>query len=160
MPDALAESGAIACAVEPYGFDQLTASGKVVFRDLADIPPQLRFDGIVCMDVVEHLITPWQTLRQLYDRLNPGGWLVVSTPNPKGLTARLMGSKWRELANAGHIMFLSHAVIKRMLYFVGFSVVKPARWRIQYLGGSLKYYGQLLTGALGLHGAARVIAFK
>lgn len=160
LVDALVEIGAIAFGVEPYGYAELTAAGKSAFRDLADIPAGWRFDGIVCMDVVEHLPEPWETFRLLLNRLNPGGWLVVSTPNPKGLSARLMGSRWREIANDGHIMFLSEAAMKRMLRIAGFSAVKPARWRIRYPGGLVKYYCQLLTVALGLHGAVRVIAFK
>jgi SAM-dependent methyltransferase len=158
--DALIDSGAIAYGVEPYGCTELATTGRLVFHDLADSPPELRFDGIVCMDVVEHLLAPWETFRHLLDRLNPGGWLLVSTPNPKGLTARLMGCKWREVAKAGHIMFLSQAVMKRMLQVAGFSVVKPARWHVRFAGGLPKYYCQLLTLAFGLHGAARVIAFK
>lgn len=54
--------------------------------------PAMRFDYIVCADVLEHLIWPEQTLSSLAGKLNPEGRLIVSLPNVANL-----GIRWRLL---------------------------------------------------------------
>jgi 2-polyprenyl-3-methyl-5-hydroxy-6-metoxy-1,4-benzoquinol methylase len=39
------------------------------------------FDTILCLDVLEHLVDPWNAVRQLTTLLNPGGVIVASLPN-------------------------------------------------------------------------------
>lgn len=46
-------------------------------RHLADD----RFDCIVCNDVLEHLLDPWEVLRGLRPLIVPGGVIVASIPN-------------------------------------------------------------------------------
>jgi 2-polyprenyl-3-methyl-5-hydroxy-6-metoxy-1,4-benzoquinol methylase len=49
-------------------------------KDELDLPEEA-FDCIVCNDVLEHLITPWQVLGKLAILLKPGGHFVASIPN-------------------------------------------------------------------------------
>lgn len=49
-----------------------------------ELPPDLqreKFDLILCLDVLEHLVDPWLTLRRLSDLLPKGGRVLVSVPN-------------------------------------------------------------------------------
>jgi methionine biosynthesis protein MetW len=39
------------------------------------------FDYIVCADVLEHLVDPWNVLNDLRKYLKPGGHVVISLPN-------------------------------------------------------------------------------
>jgi 2-polyprenyl-3-methyl-5-hydroxy-6-metoxy-1,4-benzoquinol methylase len=39
------------------------------------------FDLILCLDVLEHLTSPWDTVRMLHGLLRPGGYMVASIPN-------------------------------------------------------------------------------
>jgi 2-polyprenyl-3-methyl-5-hydroxy-6-metoxy-1,4-benzoquinol methylase len=39
------------------------------------------FDVIICSEVVEHLQKPKLVLKKISQCLNPGGWLILSTPN-------------------------------------------------------------------------------
>lgn len=39
------------------------------------------FDLILCLDVLEHLVDPWQTIQRIHRLLKPGGKLIVSLPN-------------------------------------------------------------------------------
>lgn len=43
---------------------------------------QAKFDVILCLDVLEHMVDPWRVVDQLVtDHLAPGGALVISLPN-------------------------------------------------------------------------------
>ena len=48
---------------------------------LRDVLEGVRYDRIVCADVLEHLRDPGQVLCQLSDLLAPGGKLLISIPN-------------------------------------------------------------------------------
>ena len=44
------------------------------------------FDTIVCHDVLEHLVDPWQILRRLREIASPGGRIQVSVPNARHIS--------------------------------------------------------------------------
>lgn len=50
-----------------------------------DVLPRIdeRFDTILCLDVLEHLVDPDAVLRRLYDLAAPGGRLQISVPNAR-----------------------------------------------------------------------------
>lgn len=57
-----------------------------------------RFDGIICNDVLEHLVDPWEVLRGLRQLLSPEGVLIASIPNVRYmpvLKEYLLGGLWR-----------------------------------------------------------------
>ena len=60
-------------------------------------------DLILCLDVLEHMIDPWEVVRRLRKLLKPGGALIVSIPNirnHKVLFPLLFKGKWN-YADAG-----------------------------------------------------------
>jgi SAM-dependent methyltransferase len=73
---------------EIYGFDMQAAplppnyEGVIVgdATDLAGLSE--RFDTVVAGQLLEHLDNPVRFLKDCYDILNPGGRVVLSTPNP------------------------------------------------------------------------------
>ena len=60
-----------------------------------------RFDAIVLIDVIEHLVHPFESLRILGGALLPGGILIISTGNTDSLP-------WRLLRNEYWYYFLDH----------------------------------------------------
>jgi SAM-dependent methyltransferase len=70
----------------PAAADEARAAvDRVICQDFehAAAPADLgRFDLILCLDVLEHLVDPWKTLDRLVrDHLVPGGTVVLSVPN-------------------------------------------------------------------------------
>jgi SAM-dependent methyltransferase len=58
-----------------------------IVGDVYDIGAVLagrRFDTIICGELIEHLETPYDFLRDLSRLLNEDGRLILSTPNPLG----------------------------------------------------------------------------
>jgi 2-polyprenyl-3-methyl-5-hydroxy-6-metoxy-1,4-benzoquinol methylase len=75
-----------AAGVEPY--TELRASPGAVDQlfkvDIEKTPlnlPPASIDLILCLDVLEHLVNPWETVRRLDFLLKPGGLWIISVPN-------------------------------------------------------------------------------
>lgn len=51
-----------------------------VEQDTLDLTPA-SFDCIICNDVLEHLVSPWDLIKKLETYLRPGGFFVCSIPN-------------------------------------------------------------------------------
>ncbi len=60
------------------------------------------FRVIALWQVIEHLVDPWSTLEAIARRLEPGGILVVATPNPRAFQFRLLGRRWTHLDAPRH----------------------------------------------------------
>jgi SAM-dependent methyltransferase len=54
----------------------------------ADVDLGVRFDLIVCADVIEHLVDPDPCLGFIRRHIEPGGWVVISTPERDVLRGR------------------------------------------------------------------------
>ncbi|MDE2416331.1 MAG: class I SAM-dependent methyltransferase [Burkholderiales bacterium] len=72
--------------VEPYA-ELRTNPGSVdqffkldIEKTLPDLPPG-SIDLMLCLDVLEHLVNPWETIRRLDPLLKPGGFWIISVPN-------------------------------------------------------------------------------
>lgn len=63
---------------EPQFFDALKPLARRVAAKLSDLPGQ--YDGIVSVNVLEHIENDRETLRELYDKLKPGGVLNLYLP--------------------------------------------------------------------------------
>jgi len=132
MALALREKGAEVVAIEPFGFESLAKLGVPTYRHVRELPLEARFDGIVSVEVFEHLLDPRRTLHQLHRLLIPGGWLFITTPNAAGLLARLRGEHWREALRPGHVLFFTPATLKSLLLESGFRHIKRPRWLVRY----------------------------
>lgn len=68
-----------------------------------------KFDTILCLDVLEHLVDPWSVVKQCTQRLRKGGVLIVSLPNARyhALTFPLFFKGQFTLCNSG-IMDRTH----------------------------------------------------
>lgn len=73
---ALEENKAFSRAVIPHYDEVITGT----FPD-ALIGHSMRFDCIVFNDVLEHMVDPWEALRQARSYLTPRGSVVASVPN-------------------------------------------------------------------------------
>ncbi len=157
----LLKRGAEVVAVEPFGYDFLASRGISVYGDVSELPSGSRFDGIVCIEVIEHMRDPIAMLAGLRDLLSPGGWLLVTTPNAAGLPARLMGQRWREVDKPGHVVFFTPATLTKALETAGFEPVCRPRWRIRFPSASpLRAALHSVLQTLAIDGGLRLVAFR
>jgi len=160
MLTAFSELGADVYGVEPFGYEYLKNKGLKIFRSLEEIPKGLLFDGVITIDVIEHILSPWDTIERLYRLLANKGWLCVITPNADGLNARFFRANWRELHNPSHIYFLTPRCIEAIFVRLGFAKFRRLNWFVQYSNNPLRKLIHYLLQSLELDGEIRYLIAK
>ena len=158
MLKALRELGAETYGVEPYGYEYLQEQGFEAYRDLSEVNGT--FDGVIMIEVFEHLHRPWMTIKELYNSLAECGWIYISTPNPLGVNARIARGNWREAKKPGHIVFGTPRLMEQVLQWASFRRIKRLRWFIRYSRNPLKRVLHASTQMMGVDGALRYLAWK
>jgi 2-polyprenyl-3-methyl-5-hydroxy-6-metoxy-1,4-benzoquinol methylase len=83
--------------------------------------PTQHFDVVVMMEVIEHLEDPANVCRQARALLRPGGALYITTPNFRGVSARVFGDGWRTVADE-HLQYYDVSSLTLLLERCGFRV--------------------------------------
>jgi SAM-dependent methyltransferase len=92
------------------------------------------FDVIVMTDVFEHLADPLAALEQCCELLAPGGALMLTTPDPSSLTARIAGRRWWSFLLA-HRCLVPRATVRELLLAEGLIATAEHRYvRVFSLG--------------------------
>ncbi len=144
------------------GLDVIVADSETQFPF-----PDACFDRAQCIEVIEHLMDPTATLREINRVLKPGGELFISTPNAAwwahrflmlaGITSFGHSPAYPVEVNM-HIRHFTMSTLRAFLRRMGFEVVRtqgtytgfPSAL-IEYfpsIGGLLRLLGRL-TGGLG-----------
>lgn len=118
------------------------------------------YDLIVAVEVVEHLTRPWADLRALHGLLRDGGVLYLSTPNRKGLLARLTRSRWREATKPFHLFLFDYGSLAGLLHEAGFVSVHAIRFSPLTTSHPLRRCLHRGLQLCGLYGGLRVLAEK
>ena len=130
--------GTVALAARRAGWDvyatEISASCVVELRPLfgerlhhgslldAPFAPE-SFDAVLMIEVLEHLADPGGYLTASLRLLRPGGCLLLTTPNFRGLSGRLRRDAWRVVADE-HLTYFDEATLGRLLRSSGFTLVR------------------------------------
>jgi SAM-dependent methyltransferase len=86
-------------------------------------PGEDRFDGVVMLQLIEHVEDPVAVCERVFAMLRPGGCFVVETPNLGGLDYRIFqGRHWGHYHFPRHWNLFSTASLHRMLEDRGFEI--------------------------------------
>jgi 2-polyprenyl-3-methyl-5-hydroxy-6-metoxy-1,4-benzoquinol methylase len=118
-----------------------------------DIPSVFfgNFDCIISTEVIEHLYSPSLFLEKMYNLIQPGGSIILSTPYHgyvKNLALSIF-NKWDKHFtvgwDGGHIKFFSMQTLEKLLITSGFSNCKfNNAGRVKYLWKSMVCKAQKL----------------
>ncbi len=147
-------------AFEPYGEPELQKSGLRVVKSFLEFSPDAQFAWIMSMEVIEHVTDPIATLTKLHSLLRQDGRLVLTTPNAKGLIAKLSGDAWRETANPTHLNLFTLKAIRLVAAAAGFSRVERLRSTSSYGNHGLKKYALSAAQFFGIDGGLHVVLTK
>jgi hypothetical protein len=104
--------------------------GNVEQLDLAEAFGERRFDVVLCLDVLEHLVEPLPVLRRLASLLTPTGILVASIPNVTHAAVRLqlLDGKFSYtdtgLLDRTHVRFFDRDEVGRLFADAGTTVIE------------------------------------
>lgn len=122
--------------------------------------PSKHFDVVTLWDVLEHLVDPLMTFKEIHRILKEDGLLCLTTINIDSAFASLMGRMWPELMQM-HTYYYSKDTLKKLLYKANFEIIKIESHtrivRLQYLISRLNnYFPNLTKLCLGLSNLFRV----
>lgn len=89
-----------------------------------------RYDAVIAVEVIEHLLLPRRLLQGASLALKPGGLLVVTTPFHgywKNLALALTGrfdAHWHPLRDYGHVKFFSRDTLSQLIQEQGFMAIR------------------------------------
>jgi 2-polyprenyl-3-methyl-5-hydroxy-6-metoxy-1,4-benzoquinol methylase len=154
----LSDLGARVTCVDRFAYEKLRQAGLDAYRSESDIPADRHFEGIVMVDVLEHLPDPWHALASLRSLLAAGGWLFAATPNFSGLSALALGEKWAQVRNPAHLVCFTPETVRRALRESGFRTTRRLHWKIPYSNRIQTRALHWTLEVLGLAGELRFLA--
>lgn len=151
------ERGFDVVCVEPNELARktLTKHGLVNYEYLTDVPPHLKFDAIIMSEVIEHVPSPVDVLKDAKNHLTQNGFIFVTTPRATSLKAFLNRNKSCAYLDPTHIHFFTSRTLEKCFQLAGFSSYKSqyldflvpertgVRKNIDKVLFSLNLYGQL-----------------
>jgi 2-polyprenyl-3-methyl-5-hydroxy-6-metoxy-1,4-benzoquinol methylase len=130
-----------AYALEMFGIDFLRGA-------LSNVAG--RYDVITSFNVLEHVKQPMSLLAEIGARLAPGGYLVLTTPNPSCIHRRVLGlNKWSMVCPPHHINLFTRKALEEMLARTGFEILEYST-----LSTYINYVRKIDTESLMLRRAA------
>jgi SAM-dependent methyltransferase len=111
-----------------------------------DFKPNM-FDYVTLSQVLEHVVDPIKTLRDVSTVLKEGGFAIISMPNANGWGAKVFGRRWINWHIPYHLQFfsdnsMSKAAKQAGLELVRNSTVTSSNWIVHQLVHLIEYPAQ------------------
>lgn len=85
--------------------------------------PDIQFNVVTMWNVIEHLSDPLSTLKEIYRRLTPGGFLIFTTPNLDSIDQKIFKEYWIGYELPRHFYVFSTKTVGMLLAKTGFKLV-------------------------------------
>jgi SAM-dependent methyltransferase len=107
------------------GAEIARATGAEVFvGGIEQISAERKFDCILAIQVIEHVYQPLTFVKQLIRHTQPGGHVMVATPDIGGVLRKAMGRYWPSFKVPEHVGYFDFRTLSRLMEKVGLSDVR------------------------------------
>ena len=136
---------------------EMASEARSVFNDVicgdieaAQVAFDRKFDVVIALDVLEHLVDPWDSVRKLSTHLTDGGFFLASIPNAAHWTLTFplfFQGEWNYtpdgILDRTHLRFFSEStacalfednefLVEKLRYVTNYPGTSPAtRWYVQ-----------------------------
>ena len=112
----------IGCELDKEIVSKLQSKNINVMETDEVLKSNLTFDVITLIEVIEHVSNPKETLEALARKMNPGGILLITTPNFNSLNRRILRGNWQIFSFPEHLNLFQKTTMKRLLLDCGFTI--------------------------------------
>jgi 2-polyprenyl-3-methyl-5-hydroxy-6-metoxy-1,4-benzoquinol methylase len=85
--------------------------------------PDSFFDNVTIFDVIEHVMDPTGTMKEIGRIIKKGGILSLTTPDFSSWHAKVFGKQWGLIIPPEHISYFSRITMKKILENNGFEIL-------------------------------------
>jgi len=97
---------------------------EVIHGRLEDLPESDRYPVLTAWEVLEHTVDPEHFLRQMAQRVVPGGIVALSTPLSDGLPAKLLSTRYPMICPPAHISIFSRTSLCILARRLGLQLIR------------------------------------
>lgn len=133
------------------GAEIARSTGAEVFvGGIEQISEKRKFDTVVAVQVIEHVYEPLTFVKQLANHTQPGGHVIIATPDIGGALRRAMGRHWPSFKAPEHVGYFDFRTLSRLMGKAGLSDIHELPYPHAFpLGLITAKFGLNIPSALG-----------
>lgn len=133
------------------GAEIARATGADVFvGGIEQISAEQKFDTVLAIQVIEHVYHPLTFVKQLMDHTQPGGHVMIATPDIGGVLRKAMGRHWPSFKVPEHVGYFDFRTLSRLMDKAGLSDIRVLPYPHAFpLGLITAKFGLNIPSALG-----------
>jgi SAM-dependent methyltransferase len=123
---------------------------EVFVGGIEQISAERKFDTLLAVQVIEHVYQPLAFVKRLINHTQPGGHIIIATPDIGGVLRKAMGRHWPSFKVPEHVGYFDFGTLSRLMKKAGLSDVRQLPYPHAFpLGLIAAKFGLNIPSALG-----------
>jgi len=126
---------------------------KVHNMELGSYKSEVEFDGVLLLDVLEHLYNPIKVLKECASHMKIGGYIFIHVPHHGGISTRFkrflhkkgLKKGYKHFGFPAHIYAFDRRSLKAILTKSGFETVHYESWPSSITNGKVNFFNYIFV---------------
>jgi len=126
---------------------------KVHNAELGNYRSEVKFDGVLLLDVLEHLYNPIKVLKECASHMKIGGYIFIHVPHHGGISTRFkrflhkrgLKKGYKHFGFPAHIYAFDRKSLKAILAKSGFKAVHYESWPSSITNGRVNFFNYMFV---------------